>query len=113
VEPQLQIQNKPKIPKQLSMQTLLSRSMGPLERWEDLIKMQTEIGKRFLGWDELTCFEGYNCFHITPIQKLGFSQSLYALADQLEIADYIIKKNVFKKALDENNSPLLECRRTF
>jgi len=64
------------------MQTLLSRSMGPLERWEDLIKMQTEIG--------------YNCFHVAPIQKLGFSQSLYALADQLEIAEYILKK-------DENN----------
>ena len=27
------------------MQTLLSRCMGPIERWDDLIKQETAVGK--------------------------------------------------------------------
>ena len=46
VEPQLTIKNQPVQAKQLTMQTLLSRSMGNLDRWDDLIRMQTTIGSR-------------------------------------------------------------------
>mmetsp|Transcript_11031 Transcript_11031/g.9462 ORF Transcript_11031/g.9462 Transcript_11031/m.9462 type:complete len:94 (+) Transcript_11031:226-507(+) len=65
--------------KQLIMQTLLSRCMGPIERWDDLIKQETAVG--------------YNCFHITPLQTLGESGSLYAIRDQLQIASSTVKKN--------------------
>lgn len=78
VEPQLSISGTPITTKQLIMQTLLSRCVGPIDRWEELIRNQTSIG--------------YNCFHLTPIQKVGKSGSLYSLNDQLEISKEIIPK---------------------
>jgi len=51
----------------ISLQTVLSRCLGPIDRWEKVLSHQKALG--------------YNLFHITPIQELGFSNSLYSIND--------------------------------
>ena len=43
VEPTLKVNDEVIIPRQLIMQTLLSRCMGSLERWEEIIKQETSL----------------------------------------------------------------------
>lgn len=67
VEPILQINGKSVKCKQLSMITVLSRCMGPLERWEEVLANISQLG--------------YNAVHYTPIQVYGSSYSHYSLAE--------------------------------
>jgi hypothetical protein len=55
----------------ISMQTVLSKSLGKLDEWENYFK-EANLLK-------------YNFIHFTPIQILGKSDSLYCIKDQREI----------------------------
>lgn len=55
----------------ISFQTVLSRSLGPIDNWLNIFYDQHQLG--------------YNFFHITPVQVLGGSHSLYCIKDPTEL----------------------------
>lgn len=63
---------------QLSILSVLSRQLGPIDRWSAVL--------------EPVAAQGYNAVHFTPIQEYGVSGSHYSLADQTAIDDYYFEK---------------------
>jgi len=81
VEPIIEIGKTYLYPQQMVIQSLLSRCIGKIGRWKEFFSAQAKIG--------------YNAFHLTPIQELGISGSLYCLRDQLKLSSEIFSgKNV-------------------
>jgi len=60
--------------KELSIMSVLSRCLGSVDRWVDVLKPVSE--------------QGYNAIHYTPIQQYGQSLSHYSLADQTKIDEH-------------------------
>ena len=78
VRPRL-IANSEEVPiETLNIQSVLSRSLGLVERWTPLFKSQSYLN--------------YNAIHFTPIQPSGFSGSLYSLKDHLQFSDIYFHK---------------------
>ncbi|PFH35082.1 Amylo-alpha-1,6-glucosidase [Besnoitia besnoiti] len=88
VEPALSINGVPLKQESISLQTVLSRCLGPFARWR---RMFTNTGEL-----------GYNMIHFTPLQALGESGSCYSIADQLHISEFF---------LDDTSEPSLSPRR--
>lgn len=63
----------------LCCQTILSSSLGNIERWGEYFEMIRGIG--------------YNAVHFTPVQELGISRSAYCVYDQLSISNGFFKES--------------------
>ena len=72
VEPLIIVNQKTISYSQLNIQTVFARLLGPLSKWKEALKTQTDLG--------------YNAFHFAPIQKLGKSGSLYSIKNQLKLS---------------------------
>lgn len=69
VQPSLEINNVHLPLNSISIQTVVSKWMGPLENWDNIFE---EILNK-----------GYNMIHFTPLQHRGESNSPYSIYDQL------------------------------
>ncbi|GAB1225132.1 hypothetical protein ENUP19_0244G0001, partial [Entamoeba nuttalli] len=57
--------------------------MGKIDTWEEHYKTMKECG--------------YNCIHLTPIQKIGPSGSAYSISEHLDIENNIFKEEMSKE----------------
>lgn len=88
IEPKFELNNKKYSLKNIRMQTILSKSLGTLEEWD---KYFSEAS-----------FLEYNFIHFTPIQSLGFSDSLYCLNNHNTVNDVFFKNHKEKSKLSES-----------
>eukprot|EP00922_Rhytidocystis_sp_ex-Travisia-forbesii_P065765 GHVS01097680.1.p1 GENE.GHVS01097680.1~~GHVS01097680.1.p1 ORF type:complete len:1836 (-),score=266.89 GHVS01097680.1:358-5865(-) len=72
VEPRLLVKGREIRSSALNVQTVLSRSLGPIKRWKRMMTSPAHLG--------------YNMLHFTPVQTPGESGSCYSIANQHEIA---------------------------
>eukprot|EP01112_Ceratiomyxa_fruticulosa_P005846 TRINITY_DN16680_c0_g1_i1.p1 TRINITY_DN16680_c0_g1~~TRINITY_DN16680_c0_g1_i1.p1 ORF type:complete len:435 (-),score=71.17 TRINITY_DN16680_c0_g1_i1:156-1460(-) len=66
------------------VQTALTKCLGPLNEWPDVLRVVSE--------------SKYNMVHFTPVQELGESNSCYSLFDQLMISNTLFENS---QGLDE------------
>jgi len=67
VEPVMSLRGKNIRSKELNLMTVMSRCLGKMDRWPQVIQNQKELG--------------YNAIHFTPFAKYGESFSHYSIAD--------------------------------
>eukprot|EP01132_Coremiostelium_polycephalum_P009283 gene9283-11379_t len=72
INPILKINNNPLPSDGIMLQTVLTKCLGPLEQWENHIKLASRLG--------------YNMIHYTPVQEIGASGSSYSIYDQLSLS---------------------------
>ncbi|EMS12759.1 glycogen debranching enzyme [Entamoeba histolytica HM-3:IMSS] len=83
VYPEIQVGNK-RIPiNGLTIQTHIVKIMGKIDTWEEHYRTMKECG--------------YNCIHLTPIQKIGPSGSAYSISEHLDIENNIFKEEMSKE----------------
>ena len=94
VQPQIIINGKELPVRSISLQTILSKSLGKIEDFDKFFEEASKLK--------------YNFIHFTPIQKLGLSESLYCLRDNTQLNDIFFNGEVsneekltkFKEAID-------------
>ena len=67
VEPVMNLNGKPVRSKDLNLLTVMSRCLGKMDRWPEVIKNQKDLG--------------YNAIPFTPVAQYGESFSHYSIAD--------------------------------
>lgn len=77
-----------------SMLTVLSRSLGHIDLWTSIFTDQISLG--------------YNFFHITPVQELGGSQSLYCIKDPNNLNPVLFSGYNKQEAYDRLNETIKE-----
>eukprot|EP01091_Cochliopodium_minus_P012931 TRINITY_DN4039_c0_g1_i1.p1 TRINITY_DN4039_c0_g1~~TRINITY_DN4039_c0_g1_i1.p1 ORF type:complete len:1528 (+),score=372.55 TRINITY_DN4039_c0_g1_i1:37-4584(+) len=80
VPPKLMINGKQLPLDCVKIQTVLSKCMGKLERWEKILAKSSDYG--------------YNMIHFTPINELGSSNSAYSLKEKSIDNRYFDKQNL-------------------
>ena len=75
VHPKIYLNSKQSPISSLRIQSLVSRCLGPLKNWEEILAAEVE--------------KGYNGFHFLPIQQYG-GLSHYSISDQLDIDKYYL-----------------------
>lgn len=73
-------------PDQVSLQTLVSKWMGPMSKWDPHILAARDAG--------------YNMIHFTPLQRRGLSNSPYSIYDHLELAPELVQDSAAGRAVD-------------
>eukprot|EP00347_Sterkiella_histriomuscorum_P000287 403376460 len=74
--------------RQMSVQTVLSRSLGTIDNWDRFLYTQKQLG--------------YNTIHLTPIQQYGVSQSLYSIKDHNRLDDIYFSPQDLKQELSSD-----------
>lgn len=74
VEPAVRLNGKPILLNALSIQSVVSKWMGPITEWAPRLEYMSKVKK-------------YNMLHFTPLQQRGESNSSYSLYDQNCFAD--------------------------
>jgi len=72
VDPILKVNNRVLPPQAISLQTHLTKCLGPLTNWEKHFKLSSSLG--------------YNAIHLSPVQELGGSNSAYSIRNHLAIS---------------------------
>ncbi len=94
VQPQIIISGKELPVRSISLQTILSKSLGKIQDFDKFFEEASKLK--------------FNFIHFTPIQKLGLSESLYCLRDNTQLNDIFFEGEVeneeklvrFKEAID-------------
>jgi glycogen debranching enzyme len=97
VNPLLSFSGQKIKPESLSMVTLLSRSLGHVDNWIRVIRDQVSIG--------------YNFFHLTPIQVLGGSRSLYCIKDPTRLSSDLFSGLSHDQAFDKLTQVMQETEK--
>lgn len=83
IEPKVKIGGKAYDVESLSIQTILSKSLGTINEWDNYFQEASLLN--------------YNFVHFTPVQVLGKSDSLYCIKDQTEINDVLFDMKLSKE----------------
>ncbi|KRX09092.1 Six-hairpin glycosidase-like protein [Pseudocohnilembus persalinus] len=83
IQPRIFINNQPVLLEQLNVQTQLPYCLGPINRWEDILQNQANLG--------------YNAFHFLSLQTLGSSRHYYSIYDQCTLNKDLIPDNDFDR----------------
>ncbi|KAG7195199.1 uncharacterized protein KQ657_003725 [Scheffersomyces spartinae] len=94
VAPNLRIQGKFVALNNINIQSICSKFIGPIDKWDSIFKY---IRKK-----------GYNMIHFTPLQYRGESNSPYSIFDQLRFDPTLFSSNdeaiaFLKKVVTDNN----------
>lgn len=81
VEPTIHINGVQLPPTALSVQTVISRCLGPINTWIDKLR-------------SATAQLHYNVIHFTPVQTTGASGSCYSIADHLKIMPELLPESL-------------------
>ena len=99
VTPVMKIKGNEVKPKQLRVMTVLPRCIGKINKWEEFFKDQIA--------------NGYNAFHLAPIQELGISNSLYCIKNHCKLSQALFDSTDPKEQWKELETVLKNVREKY